>query len=93
LSHPAEQKNSCPGKSLKKSFDPVGRSHLLNVGFNTCCITLVFGKMIEIGQMSTAAIYHEAQYLFEKLKNPKPLFILSNGAFVAICSGISGLGI
>ncbi|MGB5619593.1 MAG: hypothetical protein WBM78_22345 [Desulfobacterales bacterium] len=37
-------------------------------------------KMIKISQMSAAAVYHKAQYLFEKLKNRKTLFILSNGA-------------
>lgn len=64
-----------PGKAIEESFDAVRRCHLGQFRFNTAGITRIVSKLIEIGQMPTGAVRHEAQYSFEKFENRNSLFL------------------
>lgn len=83
------------GKSFEKSFDHMGRGHLVLICLNASSIAAVFLKMIKVDQMPAGVIHQEAKHLLEKLCYFNSFLALSHGPehFVQHGKNLNGMQI
>jgi hypothetical protein len=79
-----KQKSSCPSKAFKKSFNLMGRGHVLFWRLDTAGIAFIVSNLIKVCQPTACAINKEAQHLLEKLRYAKTFSVFPNASEPAL---------